>query len=78
VAYNADKQNAIIAGLKMAAPLHIWTKEQCSVICFLISEGMKIGNKENKQGMASFLITITQEVPDAVNCRKDYADSLLG
>jgi hypothetical protein len=28
--------------------------------------------------MASFLITETQEVPDAAICREDYADSLLG
>jgi hypothetical protein len=35
------------------------------------------GNKENKQGMMSYLIIKTQ-VLDAAICREDYADSLLG
>jgi hypothetical protein len=36
------------------------------------------GHKENEQGMASFLITKTQEVPDAAICRDDNPGSLLG
>jgi hypothetical protein len=51
------------ASLKMAAPLVTCTKEeQRSVIRFLISEGVK---PTEVHRMASFLITETQEVPDA-------------
>jgi hypothetical protein len=60
----------------MAAPLVTCTKEeQRSVNRFLISEGVK---PIEVHQMASFLITETQEVPDAAICREDYADSLLG
>jgi hypothetical protein len=36
-----------------------------------------LGNKKNKQGMTSFLITKTQEVLDADTCWEDYADVSL-
>jgi hypothetical protein len=49
--------------------------QRTCIIPFLICEGVK--PEENEQGIASFLITETQEVPDAAICREDYADSLL-
>jgi adenine deaminase len=50
----------------MAAPLVTCTKEeQLSVIRFLISEGVK---PIEVYRMASFLITETQDVPDAAIC----------
>jgi hypothetical protein len=61
----------------MAGPLCTCTKEyQRSVIRDRWRYYTR--NKENEQGMVSFLITKTQEVLDAATCREDYAESLLG
>jgi hypothetical protein len=65
------------AGLKVAAPLYTFMKEQQhSIIRSLISECVK-PETENEQEAASFLIAKTQVVLDSAICREDYADSLL-